>query len=62
MTPAEEHQLYEQDRAAWARYIAPRWADMLRAADDAEKRRLWGIAGPELRAELTALAQSRVAA
>lgn len=55
MKPIEEHELYLTDRRAWAKYIAPKWGKMLEAADEAERRRLWRIAGPELKAEIRAL-------
>lgn len=57
MTPGEEHQLYMRDRAAWARYVAPRVVEKMRVSD-AEKRRLWGAAGPELRAEIRRIAEA----
>lgn len=52
MTPHDEHALYLRDRWAWAQYVAPKWARTLEKADEAEKRRLWRIAGPELKAAL----------
>lgn len=52
MTPIQEHKLYLADRWAWAQYVAPKWARTLEKADEAEKRRLWRIAGPELKAAL----------
>ena len=55
MTPHDEHLLYLRDRKAWAAYIAPRWKTMLERADETEKRRLWRIAGPELKAEIVKL-------
>ena len=55
MTPHDEHKLYLRDRRAWAQYVAPKWAQMLAKADDAEKRMLWRIAGPELKAAIRAL-------
>lgn len=57
MTPHDEHALYLRDRWAWAQYVAPKWARTLAKADEAEKRRLWRIAGPELKAEIRALRQ-----
>lgn len=42
MTPADEHILYQKDRLAWARYVAPRRAEMLAAESDPDrKRELW---------------------
>lgn len=61
MTPREEIALYQSDRAAWAAYIAPRWASMLVSADQSEKARLWKLAGPELKAALRNLASERKA-
>ena len=55
MTPHDEHALYLRDRWAWAQYVAPKWAQTLAKADEAEKRRLWRIAGPELKCALRAL-------
>lgn len=55
MTPNDEHKLYLANRPAWAKRVAPNWARMLAKADDAGKRRLWRIAGPELKAALMAL-------
>lgn len=55
MTPHDEHNLYLTNRAAWAKHVAPNWARMLAKADEAEKRRLWRIAGPELKDALMAL-------
>ena len=55
MTPMQEHRLYLTDRWAWAKYVAPKWIKTLEAADEAERRRLWRIAGPELKAEIRAL-------
>ena len=57
MTPMQEHKLYLTDRWAWAKYIAPKWVKRMEAADEAERRRLWRIAGPELKAEIRALRQ-----
>ena len=62
MTPAQEFTLYNTDRRGWARHVAPRWRDMMLRADAAEKRRLWREAGPELQAELRALAKQEAAA
>lgn len=51
MTPSEERALYENDHAAWCRYMAPRWIAM--CGDDAEKKReCWRIASPGMRSEL----------
>ena len=50
MTPLDEHTLYLTNRWAWAKYIAPKWVKRMEAADEAERRRLWRIAGPELKA------------
>lgn len=55
MTPHDEHALYLRDKWAWAQYVAPKWARTLAKADEAEKRRLWRIAGPELKDALRAL-------
>lgn len=55
MTPHDEHLLYLRDRWAWAKYIAPKWIKTLEAADETEKRRLWRIAGPELKAAIVKL-------
>ena len=55
MTPHDEHLLYLRDRRAWAAYIAPRWKAMLERADEAEKRRLWRIACPVLKAAIVKL-------
>lgn len=55
MTPHDEHNLYLTNRSAWAKHVAPNWARMLAKADEAEKRRLWRIAGPELKDALMAL-------
>jgi len=57
MTPHGEFALYHNDRSAWARYAAPRWAEMLKDADTELRRYLWRVAGPELRTEITALAK-----
>ena len=57
MTPMQEHKLYLKDRRAWAKYIAPKWVKRMEASDEAERRRLWRIAGPELKAEIRALRQ-----
>lgn len=57
MKPIEEHKLYLTDRWAWAKYAAPKWVKRMEAADAAERRRLWRVAGPELRAEIRALRQ-----
>jgi hypothetical protein len=57
MNHTEEYELYLTDREAWARYVAPKWVEMLKAANPAEKRALWNAAGPELRAELNRLAK-----
>lgn len=58
MNPHGEFALYHSDRAAWARQAAPRWAAMLKDADTELRRYLWRVAGPELRNEITALAQA----
>lgn len=55
MTPGQEHALYLRDRRAWAQYVAPKWARTLAKADEEEKRRLWRIAGPELKDALREL-------
>lgn len=55
MKPEQEHALYLRDRWAWAKHVAPNWARMLAKSDETEKRRLWRIAGPELKAEIRAL-------
>lgn len=55
MTPHDEHLLYLTDRHAWAKHVAPNWARMLAKSDETEKRRLWRIAGPELKAAIRAL-------
>lgn len=55
MTPHDEHKLYLANRPAWAQYVAPKWARTLAKADEAEKRRLWQIAGPELKDALREL-------
>lgn len=57
MTPHDEYLLYLRDRKAWAEYVAPNWKRMLERADEAEKRRLWRIAGPELKAAIVKLKQ-----
>lgn len=58
MSPTDEHRLYLRDRAAWARYIAPRWYERMKRETEAEKRESWRIAGPELKAEIRRLAQA----
>jgi hypothetical protein len=55
MTYAEEFHLYLTDHAAWCRYIAPRWRDMLRASNQDERKKLWESAPDQLKAELRAL-------
>jgi hypothetical protein len=50
-----EHGLYISDRAAWAQYVATRWAKMLRESDETRRRELWKLAGQELRAAIKAL-------
>ena len=55
MTPHDEHKLYLRDRRAWAQYVAPKWARALAKVDEAEKRLLWRIAGPELKDALRAM-------
>lgn len=57
LTHAEEHRLYETDRNTWARYVAPRWAEMLKKAEPEGKKELWALACPELQAALRALAK-----
>ena len=57
MKPIEEHKLYLTDRHTWAKHVAPNWARMLAKSDETEKRRLWRIAGPELKAEIRELRQ-----
>lgn len=42
MTPADEYALYKSDPIAWARYVAPRRAEMLAAESDPDRKRwLW---------------------
>jgi hypothetical protein len=53
----DELLLYQTDRVTWARYVAPRWRDMLKKATQEGKRALWELAGPELRAAITELRQ-----
>lgn len=55
MTPLDEHTLYLTDRRAWAEYVAPRRAEMLKQASETEKSRLWRSFGPESRAAIRAL-------
>jgi len=57
----DELLLYQTDRAAWATYVAPNWVRLLKAADQEEKRRLWGLACPELRAAITELRNGETA-
>lgn len=59
MTPGEEHKLYETDRAAWAKHVAPNWVRIMEAASPDERQRMWGIAGKELRAEIRRLREGR---
>jgi hypothetical protein len=56
VTPIEEHTLYLTDRAAWAAYVAPCWVEILKQSDEAERRRTWAMACPELRDAIRALA------
>lgn len=54
MTPQEERALYDNDHAAWCRYMAPRWIELFK--DDPEKKRAaWRVASPLLRHEITLL-------
>jgi hypothetical protein len=55
MTYAEEVHLYLTDHAAWCRYIAPRWRDMLKKSAGEERKALWNSAPETLKAELHAL-------
>ena len=55
MTLEQEHALYLRDKHAWARYVAPRRAQMLASANGEEKRRMWGLFGPESREAIRAL-------
>lgn len=59
MNHHDEHLLYLNNRAAWARYVAPRWREMLENAEPDRKRELWRIACPELRDELRRMAEER---
>lgn len=61
MTPTEEYRLWKFNHAEWAKWVAPRWAEMLAAASPERKRELWEWASPELRAELQALSKARAA-
>lgn len=56
MTPADEHRLYLKDRPAWAAYVAPRWVQILKESDEAERKRTWAMACPELKAAIRRLA------
>lgn len=59
MTPADEHILYQQDRRAWARYVAKRRAEMLSAAtDEKTKRELWQSFGEESRRAIRELREA----
>jgi hypothetical protein len=59
MTPADEHILYLRDIRAWARYVAPRRAEMLSAAPDKEaKRKLWRAFGKESRRAIRELKEA----
>lgn len=54
-----ERDQYHTDRAAWAKAKAPTWLRMIRSCVGEEERtRLWRLAGPELRKEITALAKA----
>lgn len=57
MTPTEEYRLWKFNHAEWAKWIAPRWAEMLAAATQERKRELWDMAEKDLRAEITALSE-----
>lgn len=56
MNHTQERALRMKDHAAWCRYIAPRWAEMLRKADADEKRAIWAHASRELKAEIRRIA------
>lgn len=58
MKPIDEYRLYLRDKRAWAKHVAPKWIKTLEASDESERRRLWRIAGPELRDEIRRLRQS----
>ncbi len=55
MTPNAERALYIRDRAAWARYMAPRWRELARNWTEEQKRFAWSVACEELRNELNRL-------
>lgn len=54
--------LYKFDRAAWVAYAAPRWVQLLKAADADRKRELWAMAGDDLKREIRRLADATPAA
>ena len=57
MTPQEEFNLFRTDYPAWCKYVAPRWLVKMRESE-AEKKRLWAVAGAELRAEIRRLVEA----
>lgn len=45
MTPSDERRLYETDRPAWLRLIAPKMPAVIDANTDEELARSWGMMG-----------------
>lgn len=57
MTHAEERALYDKDKRAWCKYVAPGWAAMLKELSGKEKQDLWAKASPELKDAIRRLAK-----
>lgn len=59
MTPSEEYRLWKFKHAEWAKWIAPKWAEMLSASTPERKRELWAWASEALRDELRSIKENR---
>lgn len=54
LSPGEEHQFYQRDRAAWIRYVAPRSARSLIRGGAASINAYWDAAAADQRAAVWA--------
>lgn len=62
MTPNEERHLYVNDYAAWCKYAAPRWLDLMLAAIQQSAQAMWKSASLGLRSTIASTAISRAEA
>lgn len=55
MTPGEERQLYETDRAAWIKYVAPKLAKQIETMTDEQINQTWSLTPADYKSAVWAL-------